>query len=674
MGDNQQLLNLLSLPNVLLDPSKQQQAVTQLCQLMNTDSDEPRIVQPSIKLLSSHQPLTRIVVMTLVQRHVGRNPDIMPQATNALLKCAVDPNPAVRRAAVSTLARMPDSGDITQPVIAAALRDPHPSVQRAAAVACRVFPRTTQNCHIDHIDELYRLIRSDDALLVHACLMTLDVILTAEGGVVINRAMVRHLSSRSRSLPDAVLVDVLRLLCRYQPASDEERLAVMNRLDWVLASPRPHLIEAALELFFHLCSGDLSHLRADAVSRAAGALCSPGNSPREWRWAVLQLVRSLGTEHHAAFAPHYRYFIPRPSDGATLSVQMIQFLWRLTVPSAASATTATAAAGSAGLASTASPVSSASPVTSAAAPAATVAPAVVRELTTCLTSPPLRESAAQSLLRVAAHRPELAAAVVEPLCRLVKDDGGGNTSGNTGRNGIGGGDTVGNGLGNSSVYGNGNSDGIRDGFRSGVGDGASDLPSSTQSGAAVVAGALNTPDLASLPAAARRRLLSTLLSADLESLPAHALCRLLEALGRWGGALPTVAARLRQLAHCGESGEVGRISDNHVALDCGVDGLGSISPPSCITKNCTALRAPSVRLALLETVARLFIYRPAELQLTLGVLMERAISEGGELASTAARLYAALQVTEGRELMDGEREEEREEGGERTPSVSVTPT
>ena len=30
MGDNQQLLNLLSLPNVLLDPSKQLQAVTQV--------------------------------------------------------------------------------------------------------------------------------------------------------------------------------------------------------------------------------------------------------------------------------------------------------------------------------------------------------------------------------------------------------------------------------------------------------------------------------------------------------------------------------------------------------------------------------------------------------------------------------------------------------------------
>ena len=37
---------------------------------MNTDSDEPQIVQPSIKLLSSHQPLTRIVVMALVQRWV----------------------------------------------------------------------------------------------------------------------------------------------------------------------------------------------------------------------------------------------------------------------------------------------------------------------------------------------------------------------------------------------------------------------------------------------------------------------------------------------------------------------------------------------------------------------------------------------------------------------------
>ena len=66
--------------------------------------------------------------------------------------------------------------------------------------------------------------------------------------VDIRRLMTHPLSPpsslhRSRSLPDAVLVDVLRLLTRYQPGSDEERLSLMNRLDWLLASPRPHLIE-----------------------------------------------------------------------------------------------------------------------------------------------------------------------------------------------------------------------------------------------------------------------------------------------------------------------------------------------------------------------------------------------------------------------------------------------
>ena len=49
----------------------------------------------------------------------------------------------------------------------------------------------------DHVDELYRLIRSEDPLLVHCCLLTLDDLLRAEGGIVINRAMVRHLSGRS---------------------------------------------------------------------------------------------------------------------------------------------------------------------------------------------------------------------------------------------------------------------------------------------------------------------------------------------------------------------------------------------------------------------------------------------------------------------------------------------
>ncbi|XP_037082417.1 AP-4 complex subunit beta-1-like [Pollicipes pollicipes] len=162
--------------------------------------------------------------------------------------------------------------------------------------------------------------------------MTLDDILEPEGGVVISRSMVKHLTSRSHNLPSTVLVDVLRLLMRYEPGSDQERLDIMNRLDWLLASPQPHLVEAALQLYFHLCSGELCHLRADAVARAAAALCRPADATPPVRWLTLELVRRLGPEHHPAFSPHYRYFVPRPSDGGALSLRLVQFVWRLAGP------------------------------------------------------------------------------------------------------------------------------------------------------------------------------------------------------------------------------------------------------------------------------------------------------------------------------------------------------
>ena len=78
----------------------------------------------------------------------------------------------------------------------------------------------------------------------------------------------------------------------------------------------------------------------------------------------------------------------------------------------------------------------------------------------------------------------------------------------------------------------------------------------------------------------------------------------------------------------------------------------------------SALRDPSVRLALLESVARVFVHRPAELQLTLGLLLERSLAAGGELAAAAARLYATLEVTEGADLMDGAEADEAPERGE----------
>ena len=81
--------------------------------------------------------------------------------------------------------------------------------------------------------------------------------------------------------------EVLRVLQRYQPSSEEELFDILSVLDPSLLSPHPPLVAATLALFLGLCSS-LPAAGVSALERAQGPLLAAcGSSCREMRFSAL---------------------------------------------------------------------------------------------------------------------------------------------------------------------------------------------------------------------------------------------------------------------------------------------------------------------------------------------------------------------------------------------------
>lgn len=95
------------------------------------------------------------------------------------------------------------------------------------------------------------------------------------------------LSSRLKECDVWGQCDVLRILQRYQPQSEDELFDILSLLDTSLVSPHPQVMAATLSLFLRLCSG-LPAVSVAALERVRGPLLAAcGSVSREMRFAAL---------------------------------------------------------------------------------------------------------------------------------------------------------------------------------------------------------------------------------------------------------------------------------------------------------------------------------------------------------------------------------------------------
>lgn len=81
--------------------------------------------------------------------------------------------------------------------------------------------------------------------------------------------------------------EVLRILQRYRPQSEDELFDILSLLDASLVSPHPMVMAATLSLFLSLCSG-LPAVCLAALERVRGPLLATcGSVSREMRFTAL---------------------------------------------------------------------------------------------------------------------------------------------------------------------------------------------------------------------------------------------------------------------------------------------------------------------------------------------------------------------------------------------------
>ena len=126
-----------------------------------------------------------------------------------------DPNPAVRSTAVTTICSLRCLLPHAETAIAAGLRDSNPGVRVSAVtgagkVSPNTFPLSSEHndwlqvcrhspaeaAELGLADKLYEMLRDPEPTVVTFSLQTLNIVLAAEGGVRVNRKMVRYFLTR----------------------------------------------------------------------------------------------------------------------------------------------------------------------------------------------------------------------------------------------------------------------------------------------------------------------------------------------------------------------------------------------------------------------------------------------------------------------------------------------
>ncbi len=282
-----------------------------------------------VKLLASSDIIVKKLASWYITQH-GHQEDLILLAINTLVKDCVDSNPMVRGLALRTLSSLPDVTLVqytSQPVVRG-LTDSSAYVRRVAVMSCIKIHQLTPDVIHEHdiIDQLYSMVRDPDPIVVTNCLCALQEILKSEDGIVVNKSMAHYLLNRLNIFTDWGLTQVLDLMKKYHPKTEDETLDIMNVVDSYLKHANSAVVIAALGYFLCLVR-DMPHLKSEVHTRASGQVLHfiSGANP-ELTFLLLQFVQSILPQHRDIYETNFRSFFCKYNEPLYVKQKKIEML------------------------------------------------------------------------------------------------------------------------------------------------------------------------------------------------------------------------------------------------------------------------------------------------------------------------------------------------------------
>ncbi|XP_028439602.1 AP-4 complex subunit beta-1 [Perca flavescens] len=328
-----ELRRALSNPNVQGDQLRYRNTILKVIRAMSQGVDVSGLFSEMVKACATVDVVQKKLVYVFLCSYATLNPELSLLVINTLRKDCQDPNPMVRSLALRNMTnlRLPSLVEYVEQPLTAGLKDRAACVRRVAVLGWAKLHNLQPSSEIDAavVNELYTLLRDPDPVVMVNCLRALEEILKEEGGVAINKPITHHLLKRLKECDVWGQCEVLRILQRYRPQSDDELFDILSLLDASLVSPHPPVMAATLSFFLSLCSG-LPAVNLAALERVrAPLLAACGSVSREMRFTALCHIQLLLRSLPGLMGAHYKRFFCGYAEPAYIKQRKMQVLVEL---------------------------------------------------------------------------------------------------------------------------------------------------------------------------------------------------------------------------------------------------------------------------------------------------------------------------------------------------------
>ncbi|XP_059911437.1 AP-4 complex subunit beta-1 isoform X2 [Gadus macrocephalus] len=329
-----ELRRALSNPHVQGDPLRHRSTVLRVIRVMSQGVDVAGLFSEMVKACATTDVVQKKLVYVFLCSYASLNPELSLLVINTLRKDCQDPNPMVRSLALRNMTnlRLPSLVEYVQQPLTAGLRDRAACVRRVAVLGWAKLHSLQPHADIDAavVNELYGMLRDNDPVVMVNCLRALEEILKEEGGVAVNKAIAHHLLNRLKECDVWGQCEVLGVLQRYRPHSEEELFDILSLLDPCLLSPSVPVTAATLGLFLSLCCRGLPAVSLAALRRAQGPLLAAcGSASPEMKFTALCHVQLLLRSLPGLMGEHYKRFFCGYAEPAYIKQRKMQVLVEL---------------------------------------------------------------------------------------------------------------------------------------------------------------------------------------------------------------------------------------------------------------------------------------------------------------------------------------------------------
>lgn len=327
------LRRALSNPNVQSEPLRYRNTILKVIRVMSQGVDVSGLFTEMVKACATVDIVQKKLVYVFLCSYATLNPELSLLVINTLRKDCQDPNPMVRSLALRNMTnlRLPSLVEYVEQPLMEGLKDRAACVRRVAVLGWAKLHNLQSPSEIDAtvVNELYSLLRDSDPVVVVNCLRALEEILKEEGGVAVNKSIAHHLLNRLKETDVWGQCEVLRILQRYQPQSDDELFDILSLLDQLLVSPHPLVMAATLSLFFSLCCRLPAVCHAALERVRAPLLAACGSVSREMRFAALCHIQLLLRSVPGLMGAQYKRFFCGYAEPAFIKQRKMQVLVEL---------------------------------------------------------------------------------------------------------------------------------------------------------------------------------------------------------------------------------------------------------------------------------------------------------------------------------------------------------